>query len=134
MALAAPTVRGGAQVVYGNNNWATIVQGVTPDYLTIRDYTMQSGQFFTDAGCGRRRQESAVLGKTVAENLFGDADPTGQVIIIKNVPFTVVGVLDAEGPVADRPGSGRRDPAADLDGQAEGPRRQQGECAGRSDP
>ena len=45
--LAAPTVRGGVQVVYGNNNWATTVQGVTPDYMTLRDYTMLSGQFFT---------------------------------------------------------------------------------------
>src|SRR6187397_1450575 len=42
--LAAPTVRGGVQVVYGNNNWATTVQGVTPDYMTLRDYTMQSGE------------------------------------------------------------------------------------------
>src|ERR1700756_3214107 len=47
VALTAPTVRGGVQVVYGNNNWATTAQGVTPDYMTIRDYTMMSGEFFT---------------------------------------------------------------------------------------
>src|SRR5262245_20273313 len=82
VALAAPTVRGGVQVVYGNNNWATNAQGVTPDYITIRDYTMLSGQFFTaqevDAAA-----KSAVLGETVARNLFGDDDPTGQIVIIK---------------------------------------------------
>src|SRR5678815_3176841 len=47
VALTAPTVRGGVQVVYGSSNWATVVQGVTPDYMTLRDYTMMSGQFFT---------------------------------------------------------------------------------------
>src|ERR1044071_4939836 len=48
VAVAAPTVRGSAQVVYGSNNWATSLQGVTPDYTAIRDYTMMYGQFFTD--------------------------------------------------------------------------------------
>jgi putative ABC transport system permease protein len=96
VALAAPAVRGGVQVVYGNNNWATTVQGVTPDYMTLRDYTMLSGQFFTmqdvDAAA-----KTAVLGETVAQNLFGDSNPTGQVVIIKNVPFTVTGVLTPKG-------------------------------------
>ena len=96
MALAAPTVRGGVQVVYGNNNWATTVQGVTPDYMTLRDYTMLSGQFFTTQDVDAAAK-TAVLGETVAENLFGDSDPTGQVVIIKNVPFTVAGVLTPKG-------------------------------------
>ena len=94
--LAAPTVRGGVQVVSGSNNWATTVQGVTPDYMTLRDYTMRSGQFFTiqdvDAAA-----KIAVLGETVAQNLFGDSEPTGQVVIIKNVPFTVAGTLTPKG-------------------------------------
>jgi putative ABC transport system permease protein len=96
VALAAPTVRGGVQVVYGSNNWATIAQGVTPEYMTIREYTMRSGEFFTtqDVDAAVR---SAVLGETVAQNLFGDSDPTGQTVIIKNVPFTVVGVLTPKG-------------------------------------
>jgi putative ABC transport system permease protein len=96
VALAAPTVRGGVQVVYGNNNWATNAQGVTPDYMTIRDYTMLYGQFFTTQDVDAA-SKTAVLGKTVAQNLFGDSDPTGQVVIIKNVPFTVAGVLTPKG-------------------------------------
>ena len=96
VALTAPTVRGGAQVVYGSNNWATVVQGVTPDYMTLRDYTMMSGNFFTTQDVDASAK-LAVLGETVAENLFGDNDPTGQVIIVKNVPFTVAGVLTPKG-------------------------------------
>jgi len=96
VALTAPTVRGGAQVVYGSNNWATVVQGVTPDYMTLRDYTMMSGQFFTTQDVDAFAKQ-AVLGETVAQNLFGDNDPTGQVVIIKNVPFTVAGVLTPKG-------------------------------------
>ena len=96
VALAAPIVRGGVQVVYGSNNWATSAQGVTPDYMTIRDYTMLSGQFFTAQDVDAAAKV-AVLGETVAENLFGDSDSTGQVVIIKNVPFTVAGVLTPKG-------------------------------------
>jgi len=96
VSAVAPTVRGGVQVVYGNNNWATTAQGVTPDYMTIRDYTMMFGQFFTDQDVDAAGKV-AVLGETVAQNLFGDSDPTGQVVIIKNVPFTVVGVLTPKG-------------------------------------
>jgi len=96
VSAVAPAVRGGVQVVYGNNNWATTAQGVTPDYMTIRDYTMMSGQFFTDQDVDAAAKV-AVLGETVAQNLFGDSDPTGQVVIIKNVPFTVAGVLTPKG-------------------------------------
>jgi putative ABC transport system permease protein len=96
VAAVAPMVRGGVQVVYGNNNWATTAQGVTPDYMTIRDYSMMSGEFFTDQDVDAAAK-TAVLGETVAENLFGDNDPTGQVVIIKNVPFTVAGVLTPKG-------------------------------------
>ena len=96
VSAVAPSVRGGVQVVYGNNNWATTVQGVTPDYMTIRDYTMLSGLFFTDQDVDAAAKV-AVLGETVVQNLFGNSDPTGQVAIIKNVPFTVVGVLTPKG-------------------------------------
>ena len=96
VSAVAPTVRGGVQVVYGNSNWATSAQGVTPDYMTIRDYTMLSGQFFTTQDVDAAAKV-AVLGETVAQNLFGDSDPTGQVVIIKNVPFTVSGVLTPKG-------------------------------------
>ena len=96
VAVTAPTVRGGVQVVYGSNNWATTAQGVTPDYMTLRDYSMMSGQFFTAQDVDAAAK-SAVLGETVAQNLFGDSDPTGQVVIVKNVPFTVAGVLTPKG-------------------------------------
>jgi putative ABC transport system permease protein len=96
VAAVAPIVRGGVQVVSGNNNWATSAQGVTPDYMTIRDATMMSGQFFTSQDVDSAAK-TAVLGQTVAVNLFGDSDPVGQVVIIKNVPFTVAGVLTPKG-------------------------------------
>jgi putative ABC transport system permease protein len=97
VAVVAPTVRGSVQVVYGSNNWATSVQGVTPDYMTIRDYTMLYGNFFTDQDV-EAAAKTAVLGETVVQNLFGaSTDPTGQVVIIKNVPFTVAGVLTPKG-------------------------------------
>jgi putative ABC transport system permease protein len=96
VSAVAPTVRGGVQVVYGNSNWATNAQGVTPDYMTIRDATMMYGQFFTDQDVDAAAKV-AVLGETVARTLFGDTDPTGQVVIIKNVPFTVAGVLTPKG-------------------------------------
>jgi putative ABC transport system permease protein len=97
VAVVAPTVRGNVQVVYGSSNWATGVQGVTPDYMTIRDYTMLYGSFFTDQDV-EAAAKTAVLGQTVVQNLFGaGTDPTGQVVIIKNVPFTVAGVLTPKG-------------------------------------
>jgi putative ABC transport system permease protein len=96
VALAAPLVRGSAQVVYGNNNWATIIYGVTPDYLTIRDLSVADGAEFTQQDIDSANKV-AVLGRTPVNNLFGDADPIGQTVRIKNVPFTVVGVLTAKG-------------------------------------
>src|ERR1035441_2178399 len=96
VSAVSPTVRGGVQVVYGNNNWATNAQGVTPDYMTIRDATMLFGQFFTNDDVDAAAKV-AVLGETVSQTLFGDSDPTGQVVIIKNVPFTVAGVLTPKG-------------------------------------
>jgi putative ABC transport system permease protein len=96
IAFATPTVRGGAQVVYENNNWATIIFGVTPDYLTIRDYTIAQGAAFTQQDVVGANKV-ALLGKTVVNNLFDDIDPIGRTIRIKKVPFTVVGVLGSKG-------------------------------------
>lgn len=96
IAIASPVVRGGAQMVYENANWASITMGVTPDFLTLRDLSIASGAPFT-----RRDVDSAlkvvVLGQTVVDNLFGDIDPIGKTIRIKKVPFTVVGVLTRKG-------------------------------------
>ncbi len=93
---AAPTMRGGAQIVYGNLNWATSVQGVTPEYFTARDWQVVSGRPLTQEDVDGATK-SVLLGQTVTFNLFGDSDPVGQVIRIKNVPFNVVGVLDRKG-------------------------------------
>jgi putative ABC transport system permease protein len=92
----APTLGGAAQVVFGNQNWSTSVNGTTPDVLEIRDWPLSSGRPFTQQdvdGAGK----VCLLGKTVVENLFGGVDPVGQVIRIKNVPFTVIGVLAPKG-------------------------------------
>ena len=96
VALTAPYVRGGAQVVNGNNNWATQVYGVTPDYLTIRQLSVANGAEFMQQDVDAANKV-AVLGQTPVDNLFGGADPIGQTIRIKNVPFTVVGVLSPKG-------------------------------------
>jgi putative ABC transport system permease protein len=96
VAYAAPISRGQVQVVFGNNNWATQVMGTTPDYLTIRDLGIQSGQSFTQQDVDGSNKV-ALLGKTVVDNLFNGGDPVGQIIRIKKVPFTVVGTLVPKG-------------------------------------
>src|SRR5262245_19805510 len=93
---AAPTMRGGAQIVYGNLNWGTSVQGVTPEFFTAREWLTISGRLLTQEEVDGAAKV-ALLGQTVAFNLFGDTEPTDQVIRIKNVPFTVIGVLDRKG-------------------------------------
>ncbi len=94
--VAAPSVRGAAQVVYGNANWSTVIQGVTPDYLIAREWEIANGRMFgteeVDAAT-----KVAVLGETAWKSLFGDTDPIGQTIRIKKVPFTVVGILEPKG-------------------------------------
>jgi len=93
---AAPTVRGNAQIVYGNLNWATSIQGVTPEYFVARDWPVASGKALSQEDVDGATKV-ALLGETVAINLFGDSEPVGDVIRIKNVPFMVIGVLDRKG-------------------------------------
>jgi len=94
--VAAPSVRGAAQTVYGNANWSTAIQGVTPDYLVARDWNVASGKMF-GADDVEAATKVAVLGDTTWKSLFGESDPVGQTIRIKKVPFTVVGVLEPKG-------------------------------------
>jgi putative ABC transport system permease protein len=96
IARAVPVVRGGAQVVYENSNWATILFGTTPGFLDVRGITVADGAPFTQQDVDSA-SKVALLGPTVATNLFGDLDPVGRSIRIKNVPFTVVGVLSRKG-------------------------------------
>jgi putative ABC transport system permease protein len=92
----APVLNGAAQVVYSNQNWSTGVYGTTPGMLNIRDWPLASGRPFTEQDV-RSATKVCLLGLTVVENLFGSIDPIGQVIRIKKVPFTVIGVLDRKG-------------------------------------
>ena len=93
---AAPSVRGTAQVVYGNLNWATVIQGVTPDYFEARDWPVTDGRAITPEDVDGAAK-IALVGQTTALNLFGESEPLSQIIRIKKVPFTVVGVLSRKG-------------------------------------
>jgi len=92
----APVLSGVAQVVYGHQNWSTGVVGTTPGMLTVRNWPLASGRSFTDQDV-KSATKVCLLGQSVVDNLFGDINPVGQVVRIKNVPFTVVGVLDKKG-------------------------------------
>lgn len=92
----APTLGGGAQIVFGNQNWSTIINGTTPEALEIREWPLSSGRSFTQQDIDGAAKV-CLLGKTVVDNLFGSIDPVGQVIRIKNLPMTVIGVLATKG-------------------------------------
>jgi putative ABC transport system permease protein len=93
---AAPMLGGVAQVVFGHTNWSTGVQGTTPDVLVVRDWPLESGRAFTDQDV-RSATKVCLLGVTVADSLFGGADPVGEIVRIKNIPFRVLGVLASKG-------------------------------------
>ena len=92
----SPGVFNQAQVVFGNQNWFTRIQGVSPDFLQIRNWPVTAGSSFTqrDVDVGA---DVCLIGNTVAEQLFADQDPVGQVIRVKNLPFRVLGKLETKG-------------------------------------
>ncbi len=92
----SPVVMTRTQVIAGGTNWRTLINGVSTDFQTIRDWQMQSGTFFTDNDV-RALRKVAVIGTTVATNLYQGGDPVGSQLQIRNVPFTVVGVLAPKG-------------------------------------
>ena len=95
-ALAAPALRGSAQVIWGNANWSTQIYGITPEYLDVRQWPLASGRSFEPqevASAGK----VCLIGSTVAKQLFGTMDPVDQMIRIKRVPFTIIGVLETKG-------------------------------------
>lgn len=96
VADVAPMHTGAAQIVYGNQNWATGIEGSGPGILNVRDWTLAAGRPFTDQDV-RSATKVCLLGRTVADNLFGSADPLGQIIRIKKIPFVVIGVLAPKG-------------------------------------
>jgi putative ABC transport system permease protein len=96
VSFVAPQVQRQYQAVFGGNNWITSMQGVTPDFMTVRNFEVSDGAFFTLQE-GEARERVAVLGKTVVDNLFGGINPVGQVIRINKSTFRVVGVLASKG-------------------------------------
>ena len=92
----SPIVRANGQVIYQENNWATQIQGVSVDFPEVRNWNVAKGVFF-DKGEQRQGSRVCVIGQTVSDNLFGENDPIGKVIRIKNMPFKVLGVMEKKG-------------------------------------
>ncbi len=92
----SPVVRSFGQLKYGNQNWRTQVMGADVDFFYIRDMELEQGEFFNSSHV-RSGVKVCVIGKTVADNLFGDADPIDKVIRVRNIPVKVVGVLKSKG-------------------------------------
>lgn len=100
ISATAPTTSGSAQLIYQSANWYTQVTGTTPSYFQVRDWEIQNGYPFMDSDV-RGATRVVVLGKTIAQNLFGDEDPVGKTIRIKNSPYLVVGILAKKGQSLD---------------------------------
>jgi len=96
VAEAAPIHNGVAQVMFGHLNWSTGVIGTTPSLLSVREWDLAAGRSFTQQDV-KSATKVCLLGQTVVDNLFGEQNPVGQTIRIKNVPFTVIGVLGKKG-------------------------------------
>jgi len=96
VAFTSPLVRRQEQVIAGNLNWATLVQGVAPEVQQIRDWDLADGRFLNE-GDVDSAAKVAVIGETVARQLFGNDTPTDEVIRIRNIPFRIVGVLSRKG-------------------------------------
>ncbi len=99
IASIAPSLNGRGQAVRGNRNWSTKFQGVTPDYFIAREWQVAAGRSFT-AEDMKNAAKVAILGQTVAEELFGTDDPIGQKLRLGSVPVTVIGLLERKGPAA----------------------------------
>lgn len=94
--LVGPVMRGTAQVVYGNMNWSTVIVGITPEMLQMREWEIVSGRGLSQSDVEGARKY-CLVGQTVAEMLFGSEDPIDKIIRIKKVPFAVVGLLGQKG-------------------------------------
>jgi putative ABC transport system permease protein len=96
VAFASPAIRRPEQLVAGNLNWGTLIQGVGPEFQQIRDWQIAEGRFIHD-GDIESAAKVAVIGQTVVDKLFGNENPIDAVIRIRNIPFRVVGVLTQKG-------------------------------------
>jgi putative ABC transport system permease protein len=97
--VAAPVVMGNSHLIYGNQNWATIVGGISPEYLVARDWSVGEGRLFT-AEEVTNASKVVLLGASVVKKLFDGKDVVGNIVRIGTVPFTVVGVLSEKGQTA----------------------------------
>jgi putative ABC transport system permease protein len=96
LSAVSPVVMTRSQVIGGQGNWRTSIQGVATSYLAIRNWPLESGVFFNAADV-RTMRKSAIIGKTVADNLFPGEDPLGQQVRIRSIPFQIAGVLGRKG-------------------------------------
>ena len=96
LTAVSPVVNTYAQLISASGNWRSRIEGVDASYQIIRDLRFDSGTWFTEAD-QRAMRKVAVIGATVAENLFPDGDAVGQTVQIRNVPFTIIGVLASKG-------------------------------------
>ena len=94
--VVSPEVRSTAQIAAGNQNWSTQIQGESADYLTIRQWPLTAGAMFTEQDV-RSANKVAIIGQTIADQLFPGEDPIGQVLRIKSAPFIIVGLLKSKG-------------------------------------
>ncbi len=92
----SPVARTGGQVIGGAGNWSTGIWGVSEDFLTIREWKLESGEFFTAMDV-KAQNKVCVVGKTIVKNLFPNEDPVGQQIRIRSVPCKIIGVLTEKG-------------------------------------
>ena len=96
VSMVTPAVNARGQLVAGNMNWNTSIQGVSEQFPDVRKWTVQSGAFFTDSDV-RTAARVLVIGQTIADNLFAGTDAVGQTIRVQNLPFRVVGVMARKG-------------------------------------
>ncbi|MDQ3624627.1 MAG: ABC transporter permease [Verrucomicrobiota bacterium] len=92
----SPDIRSTRQVASGNQNWMTEIRGASPDYFTIRQWPLKAGAIFSEQDV-RSANKVCVIGQTATRQIFGDADPLGQIIRIEKVPFIIIGVLTPKG-------------------------------------
>ncbi len=96
VAYVAEGIQTRQQMIYGNQNWSSTVVGTNIDFVQVKTWPMKSGAFFSDQDV-KAASKVVCLGTNVAEMLFGDADPVGETIRIKNQPFKVIGVMAEKG-------------------------------------
>src|SRR5262245_46229500 len=96
VAMATPAVNARAQLIFGNQNWNSQLQGVNDQFPQIRKWKVEIGEFFTEADI-RTAARVVVIGNTIAENLFSGTDPVGQTMRVRELPFRVVGVMAKRG-------------------------------------